>query len=66
MISEGKARLDLIHYGEETSAENFKYKGEVNRVNNRANGYGVGTCISDPNMTITGTFKGNKPDGFCK
>ena len=42
----------------------YKYKGENFQFS--AHGYGVFMCISDPNITITGTFLENKPNGFCK
>ena len=62
MISKGKARLDLIHYGEETSAENFKYEGEVD---SKGLPCGFGSAVSKVNRDrkVSGTFFEGLPHG---
>ena len=62
MISKGKARLDLIHYGEETIAENFKYEGEID---SKGLPCGFGSAVSKENRDrkVSGTFFEGLPHG---
>ena len=60
----------IVRVGETTfqfDGKEYSWKGEVRTSDNSApHGYGVGTCISDTKLSITGTFAMNKPNGFCK